>query len=179
VTTGQPNKRLLLSRKASGSRASLAVTTLAAQQNRRDVRQGSNLREAYFLEKPRVSVSRLLSAGAVVVSLTFVGYEIQQNTSAQRAQTRQALADASREWIIALATNPDLDRAYEALWRPDRAGVEAGTQLTPADSSVARVARRIGPRAASGGEVTENRTNPKTNPNGFAALSASPLSWLS
>ncbi len=33
-----PNKRLLQSRKASGSRASLAVTILAAQQNRRDVR---------------------------------------------------------------------------------------------------------------------------------------------
>ncbi len=32
-----PNKRLLLSLKAEGSRASLAVTTLAAQQNRRDV----------------------------------------------------------------------------------------------------------------------------------------------
>ena len=46
-----PNKRLLQSRQPSTSRATLAVTTLAAQQNRRDVR--AHPKEVAWKPSPR------------------------------------------------------------------------------------------------------------------------------
>jgi hypothetical protein len=57
-------------------------------------------------------LERYLSASAVVLSLVFVGWETRQNTVAQRAQTRQALSDASRENTLALANDPDLMRVF-------------------------------------------------------------------
>ena len=57
-------------------------------------------------------LERYLSALAVVTSLVFVGWETRQNTVAQRAQTRQALSDASRENTLALANDAELMRAF-------------------------------------------------------------------
>lgn len=79
---------------------------------------------------------QLLSAGAVVLSLLFVGLEVQRNTVAQRAQTRQALADASREFLLTLVENPELWDAWVGRW-----SFETPT-LTPSDSLKAETALR-------------------------------------
>lgn len=57
-------------------------------------------------------LERYLSALAVVTSLAFVGWETRQNTVALRAQTRQALSDASRENTLALANDAELMRIF-------------------------------------------------------------------
>jgi hypothetical protein len=57
-------------------------------------------------------LERYLSASAVVLSLVFVGWETRQNTMAQRAHTRQALSDASRENTLALANDAELMRVF-------------------------------------------------------------------
>ena len=46
----------------------------------------------------------------VVASMAFVGLEIRQNTAAQRAETRQGLADASREFTLTIATDTEARR---------------------------------------------------------------------
>ena len=49
-------------------------------------------------------IAEIAAAVGVILSLLFVALEIQQNTAAVRAQTRQQLTDASSEFLIALAT---------------------------------------------------------------------------
>jgi hypothetical protein len=83
-------------------------------------------------------IRQVLSAGAVVLSLIFVGFEIRQNTAAQRAQTRQALADGSRELVLTLATDPILLRAYRGVF-PLSDGQSPTEGLAPSDSSQARM----------------------------------------
>jgi hypothetical protein len=61
-------------------------------------------------------IGQALSAAAVVLSLVFVGMELRQNTLAQRAQTRQELANSSRELMLTIAANPTLARAYAAMY---------------------------------------------------------------
>ena len=91
--------------------------------------------------KERIAGFRqLLSAGAVVASLVFVGVEIQRNTLAQRSATRQALADASRDLILAVTEDPLLE-AWIGRWgRPPH--FDEGFQITPLDSARADVAMR-------------------------------------
>jgi hypothetical protein len=85
-----------------------------------------------------LGMRQVLSAGAVVMSLIFVGLEIRQSTAAQRAQTRQGLAEGSRELILTLATNPRLSDAYYTIFpRPGRE--RPGQHLTASDSMQARV----------------------------------------
>jgi hypothetical protein len=52
-----------------------------------------------------------LAALGVILSLTFVAVELQQNTKAIEATVRNDLASASREWTLALATSPELTEA--------------------------------------------------------------------
>ena len=75
---------------------------------------------------------------AVVASMIFVGLEIQQNTVAQRAETRQGLADASRDMSLAIATNPELNRVWYAMWQPYLDDGRAAARLTFSDTLVAR-----------------------------------------
>ncbi len=49
---------------------------------------------------------------AVVASMVFVGLEIRQNTAVARAQARQFLTENHREFVLTLATEPDLLAAY-------------------------------------------------------------------
>jgi hypothetical protein len=56
------------------------------------------------------SYVELAGAGAVLVGLIFVGLELRQNTSAVEAATLQNLTDASGEYLMTLATNPELAR---------------------------------------------------------------------
>jgi hypothetical protein len=54
-----------------------------------------------------------LAALGVVLSLVFVGTEIRQNTIATRAATLNDLAAGSRDWLMSIATNPEL----ASVWR--------------------------------------------------------------
>ena len=92
------------------------------------------------MEKVRVSIPGLLSAAAVVASLVFLGFEIRQNTVAQRAETRQGLADASRDLILTIASDRELSRVWNAMWRPDRDGGRSGPHLSLADTMQAEAA---------------------------------------
>jgi hypothetical protein len=66
----------------------------------------------------RTALRQILSAAAVVVSMVFVGLELRQNTLAQRAQTRQELANSSREVILTMTDNPAVARAYATMFLP-------------------------------------------------------------
>lgn len=57
----------------------------------------------------------VIAALGVVLSLVFVGFEVRQNTRALQATVRNDLATASREYLLAQATSPELSAAYE-LW---------------------------------------------------------------
>jgi hypothetical protein len=93
------------------------------------------------MAKDYTAIRQVLSATAVVLSLLFVGVQIRQNTVAQRAQTRQALADASREFILDVVASPELWNAWVGRWRfVSGQHREVDTQLSQADSAKAEVA---------------------------------------
>ncbi len=69
------------------------------------------------MSERRKVIQQGLAALGVVFSLVFVGYEIRQNTAAQRAQTRQALADGSRELVLTIGADPHLTRIYGGVFR--------------------------------------------------------------
>ena len=55
----------------------------------------------------------LVEAGgavAVLLGLVFVGLELRQNTEAVEAATFQALTDASSDYILTIASDPELNR---------------------------------------------------------------------
>ncbi|HKK92021.1 MAG TPA: hypothetical protein VJ925_01265 [Longimicrobiales bacterium] len=79
-------------------------------------------------------LGRALAALGVIGSLVFVGLEIQQNTAAIRAQTRQGVADRNADAIYAVAENPELARAWTIVWQDGIPGEVA----TPVDSAQAR-----------------------------------------
>ena len=54
------------------------------------------------------SILEVLSAVAVLLGLAFVGFELRQNTAAVEAATRQGTTDASVEWLLAIASDPEL-----------------------------------------------------------------------
>ena len=58
------------------------------------------------------SLIELLSAGAVLVGLIFVGLELRQNTAAVEATTLQSSTDASVEWMMSIASDPELTRIW-------------------------------------------------------------------
>jgi hypothetical protein len=66
----------------------------------------------------------------VALSLIFVGLEIRQNTVAQRVQTRQGLADASRDFTLGRAGSGSvrlsIHRGLRSRKRP-ALGFEGGT----------------------------------------------------
>ena len=49
---------------------------------------------------------------AVLVGLVFVGVELRQNTAAVEAATFQSLTDASSDWLMTIAADPELLRAW-------------------------------------------------------------------
>lgn len=51
-------------------------------------------------------------AVAVLIGLIFVGVELRQNTAAVEAATFQSLTDASSDWLMTVAADPDLLRAW-------------------------------------------------------------------
>ena len=75
---------------------------------------------------------------AVVASMVFVGIEIQQNTVAQRAETRQGLADASREFTLTIATDDEVRRVWYGMFAPEEYEGREAPQFTFSDSLRAR-----------------------------------------
>ena len=60
-------------------------------------------------------------AGAVLLGLVFVGMELKQNTAAMQAETIQGLADSSQEYLLLIASNPDLiEIQQKATTNPDQ-----------------------------------------------------------
>ena len=51
-------------------------------------------------------------AVAVLIGLIFVGVELRQNTAAVEAATFQSLTDASSNWLMSVASDPELLRAW-------------------------------------------------------------------
>ena len=90
-----------------------------------------------YLKRNMTAIRQVLSALAVVLSLIFVGLQIKQNTEAERATTRQALADGSRDVVLALATNPSLAEAFYQLFPIPNSKGPHYRQMTPTDSAVA------------------------------------------
>ena len=56
------------------------------------------------------SVAEIVAAGAVVVSLFFVGFEIRRNTRATQAATLQSAIDIARQQVLLMASNAELNR---------------------------------------------------------------------
>ena len=54
------------------------------------------------------SIMEIVGLIAVVFGLIFVGIEVRQNTAAIQAETLQGLNDSSQEFLLFLASNPDL-----------------------------------------------------------------------
>ncbi len=55
----------------------------------------------------------IAGAGAVLTGLIFVGLELNQNTEAVQAATLQSITDASQEYLLLMAADPELNR----IWR--------------------------------------------------------------
>lgn len=70
---------------------------------------------------PRTSASRwptpreILAGLGVILSLTFVGFEVRQNTIAVRGQTRDGLARAGEDWLMAIALDSSLSVALSKI----------------------------------------------------------------
>ena len=56
----------------------------------------------------------LISAGAVLIGLIFVGFELKQNTEAVEAATLQGITDASQDYLLLMAADPELTRIWRA-----------------------------------------------------------------
>ena len=54
----------------------------------------------------------LAGATAVLLGLVFVGLELRQNTAAVQAATMQSMIDASGEYLLLMASDPELNRIY-------------------------------------------------------------------
>ncbi len=63
----------------------------------------------------RKPIREAVAAVGVILSLLFVGLELRQNTLAVRATALNDLATGSREWTLAIASNPAL-AAVMASW---------------------------------------------------------------
>ena len=55
----------------------------------------------------------IIGAGAVLLGLIFVGFELKQNTEAVQASTLQGITEESQEYLLLMATDPELNR----IWR--------------------------------------------------------------
>ena len=60
--------------------------------------------------------AELVTTIGVLLSLLFVGFEIQQNTAVARAQSRNELASLTQEWLHVLSQDALLNYAYVTYW---------------------------------------------------------------
>ncbi|UCF99636.1 MAG: hypothetical protein JSV89_08850 [Spirochaetaceae bacterium] len=74
------------------------------------------------------NIAEAVAAIGVIVSLIYLGVQIQQNTNAIRASSYQSIADDITEFQMGLAQNGDLARIYLV-------GLENPQQLTPIEKA--------------------------------------------
>jgi len=67
----------------------------------------------------------LAGAAAVLIGLVFVGLELRQNTAAMEAATLQNQTDASTEFLLLIASDPELTR----IWRDSSDGTVEMNEL--------------------------------------------------
>lgn len=77
------------------------------------------------------TIAEIVAAIAVILSLVFVAFEIRQNTSSIRAQTRQQLSDASAQFNLALATT-ELGPLWSRFTRGDSLTDDEMARVGPA-----------------------------------------------
>ena len=58
------------------------------------------------------AIAEIASAVAVVISLIYVGFEINQNTTSVRASAFQSVSDSLTDFTALIAAEPDLARIY-------------------------------------------------------------------
>jgi len=61
-------------------------------------------------------VAEIISAIAVVISLIYVGYQIQVNTAVSRLNSIQSITERDQQLGLALATNANLGIAFHKMW---------------------------------------------------------------
>ena len=86
------------------------------------------------------SVAEIFGLVAVVASLVFVGIEIQQNTTAVRSATVQAVADQAMQLTLTLTTDEHMPRLIHEMMHN---GVTEN-ELTPEDTMRLRMAMNAG-----------------------------------
>ena len=72
-------------------------------------------------------IAEIVAALAVVISLIYVGKEVQNNTSAVRGAAMQAIATTDADALMTIASDADLSEIV-------RIGQQDPSQLTPADA---------------------------------------------
>jgi uncharacterized protein YoxC len=72
-------------------------------------------------------IAEIIAAIAVVISLIYVGQEVQSNTAAVRGAAMQAVATTDADILMAVATDATLSEIV-------RIGLEDPSQLSPADA---------------------------------------------
>ena len=72
-------------------------------------------------------IAEIIAAVAVVVSLIYVGKEVQSNTSAVRGAAMQAIATTDADALMTIAADSELSEII-------RVGQQDPSQLTPADA---------------------------------------------
>ena len=77
------------------------------------------------------TIAELVAAIGVILSLMLVAFEIRQNTSSIRAQTRQQLSDASAQFNLTLATT-ELGPLWSRFARGDSLTDDQMAHLVPA-----------------------------------------------
>lgn len=73
-------------------------------------------------------VVEIAGATAVLLGLVFVGLELRQNTAAMQAATMQSMIDASEDYLLLMAADPELNR----IWRK---GTEDFSSLSENEAS--------------------------------------------
>lgn len=81
------------------------------------------------MDKKRRPAS-ILSAGAVVLSLGFVGYELRQNTAMMRGQTMQSISDTYVGYVTAIGLDPALAELFRRFHNGDTADDFTATENT-------------------------------------------------
>ena len=57
-----------------------------------------------------------IAAAGVILSLSFVGYEVRQNSRLARGQARQELAALNQEWLVLHSTNVEFNDLWTGYW---------------------------------------------------------------
>ena len=82
------------------------------------------------MTKPNNSYTKglieLVSAGAVLLGLIFVGLELKQNTEAVQAATLQGITDATQDYLLLMAEDPELNGIWRAANKDPHALGESG-----------------------------------------------------